>query len=194
MAKPPAIGIRLDPTSADYGKLLKMSGRIAQLLELADAQKNKYLRDTLDLFLGAVYALVLAKHGSYEHRPKQTESDKVVVRARDVESGWIRLDGKWMSGFHFNSALFRISAVYHRSLKIATARLTGQEKVRGLVERVKADPQYKTWKNVSAQAVHVEVTDMKHQPEGLHDKRKVTPSQACYACEEILDLLEMFRG
>jgi hypothetical protein len=56
---------------------------------------------------------------------------------------------------------------------------------------VKADPKYKTWKNVSAQAVHVEVTDMKHQPEGLHDKRKVTPSQACYACEEILDLLEM---
>jgi hypothetical protein len=93
--------MRLDPTSADYGKLLKVSGRIAQLLDLADAQKNKYLKDTLDLFLGAVYALVLAKHGSYEHRPKQTESDKVVVRARDVENGWIRLDGKWMSRLPF---------------------------------------------------------------------------------------------
>lgn len=95
-----------------------------------------------------------------------------------------------MSGFHFNSALFRISAVYHRSLKIAASRLTGQDKVRALVVAVKADPNYARWQNVSAQAVHVEVTDLKHQPEGLHDKRKVTPAQAHRACQEILELLE----
>ena len=160
MAKPPSFGLRLDPTSAEYEKLLKLSGRIAALLEFADAQKDKYLRDTLDLFLGAVYALVLAKYGTYDHRPKPTQPDKILIRARDVESGWIRLDGKWMSGFHFNSALFRISSVYHRSLKIAASRLVGQEEgettrrcresrrgVRELEQRERAGP------------VHVEVTE-----------------------------------
>jgi hypothetical protein len=111
-----------------------------------------------------------------------------------VEGGWLRLDGKWMSGFHFNSALFRISAVYHRSLKIATDRLTPEEKVRTLVTVVKADSKYAGWTNVTAQAVHVEVTEMKHQPEGLHDRRKVTPTQARQACEEILSLLEQWKA
>ena len=45
----------------------------------------------------------------------------MIVRSADYGSnGQIRLDGAWMAGFHFNSAIMRLSAVYHRFLRVIT--------------------------------------------------------------------------
>jgi hypothetical protein len=50
-------------------------------------------------------------------------------RAAQIAGGQLRFDGKWMAGFHFNSALFRIAAVYHRILKIVVGRPTNRDEV-----------------------------------------------------------------
>src|ERR1017187_1940819 len=98
--------------------LIQLCEGITRLLKANRKRGDVYVWATLDDFLGAVYALILAFHNSppFKYRPKSQiiETRTVVKRARSVwVAGKIRTQGKWMSGFCFNNALFRLSAVYH---------------------------------------------------------------------------------
>ena len=97
--------LEMDRTEPDYGRLVGFAARLENLLAKPKVQADDNLPDALDDFLGAVYALVLAKSLGFTDRPtgNQTERDKVQVRAKQVSTGRIRLDGKWMAGFHFNA-------------------------------------------------------------------------------------------
>lgn len=114
--------LQIDRADAAYGRLAGFAARLKVLLDRPKVQADAYLRHGLDDFLGAIYALILAKSQDFTDRPAGTspELDKVQIRAAQVANGQVRLDGKWMAGFHFNSALLRLSAVYHRILRVLT--------------------------------------------------------------------------
>src|SRR5207247_2179893 len=94
----------------------------------------------------------------------------------------------WMAGFHFNSGILRLAAVYHRSLKIAVDQPTTRHYAKTL--RPIAKQRYPTWADKNADAVHVEVNELKHESKGLHEFRNVTPEQAIAAAVEIAELIE----
>jgi len=64
------------------------------------------------------------------------ERDKVQIRAEQVSNGQIRLDGAWMAGFHFNSGIMRLSAVYHRLLRVITNNHAKGQWVETLLKQV----------------------------------------------------------
>src|SRR5204862_3226687 len=104
-----------------------------------------------------------------------------------------RLDGKWMGGFHFNSALFRIAAVYHRLLKIVVDNPNTGATVDVL--RPKANKLYVgwtgyQWSRANADSVHGEVTRLKHTPNATLTQRRAKFEQALDGVEELLKLIE----
>src|SRR5437588_12691736 len=124
----PHLMLQIDRADPTYGRIANFASRLRVLLDRPKVQSDPYLRHALDDFVGAIYALILAKSQDFTDRPAGTspERDKVQIRAEQLANGQVRLDGKWMAGFHFNSALLRLSAVYHRSLIVVTNdNLTG---------------------------------------------------------------------
>jgi hypothetical protein len=102
-----------------------------------------------------------------------------------------------MAGFHFNSALFRIAAVYHRTLKITVGRPTTRDDVptlRTQVENLHRQWKQAEWSSGHVHLVHSQVNDLKHTPRGVHDRRKVTYQDALAAIGELLDLIEAWTG
>ena len=180
-------GFKIDPADPEYAPLLRAAGRIAELLRIADARKDDLLQYTADLSLGAVYAFVFAKLAGYEHRMGPAEPDKPAIRARNVASGWIQAEGKWIAGFHFNSAILRVAAVYHRSLKIALD--DPDTKAFAMTLRPLAKARYPKWSDDNAAAIHREVNTIKHEAGGLR-RRTTTPEEALKAIEEVIALLE----
>jgi len=97
--------------------------RISTLLKSPVVAKNSDLEACLDDLLGALYALVFAEQAGFVHRvDRPIEISAVITRAEQVSKGEVRVDGKWIAGFHFNSALYRISATYHRTLKLVIGK------------------------------------------------------------------------
>ena len=184
--------VEVDLKDSAYRRVARFANRIEKLL--AARPTDPHLRDTLDLFLGVLYALALAKMEGFVDRTKaSTQVTAITRRAADVAAGKIRLDGKWMAGFHFNSALFRIAAVYHRLLKIVVDNPDTGETVDVL--RPKATKRYArwtghSWSRTNADAIHGEVTRLKHKPSATLNQRRAKFAQAFDASEELLQLVE----
>lgn len=164
--------------------LVRLSGRIAELL-----QSVPRLRDPLDFLLGAVYALWLADELGFHERDLQLPNDYwqfPLKRAQDMAAGALRTDGKWAAGFYFNSALLRIAASYHRTLKALT-RQDGY--VPALREKV-APP----FSRSNLDKVHCEVNHLKHTPNGIESGRRITFAIAIDSVNELLDLIHSHRA
>lgn len=69
-------------------QLVGLGKRIAKLLSSKKAKGNDFVLATLDDFLGAVYALILALHNDppFKHRPRGQRIDPraVLKRARSI--------------------------------------------------------------------------------------------------------------
>jgi hypothetical protein len=184
--------VEVDLKDPAYRRVAKFANRIDKLL--AARPTDPHLRDTLDLFLGVLYALALAKMEGFADRTNSsTQVTAITTRAADVAAGRIRLDGKWMAGFHFNSALFRVAAVYHRFLKIVVDNPDTRETVDVL--RPKAAKRYARWtghpwSRTNADEIHGEVTRLKHKPSATLNQRRAKFAQAFDASEELLQLVE----
>lgn len=183
--------------------LIRFGQRIAKLLESTKTQQHDYAVAVLDDLLGAVYALVLALHNEppFKDRPpgQKIEIDPLIARANGLAERRIRLTGTWMAGFHFNSAIFRLSSVYNRTLKV----ITGQIDIRGGVGKrdnpnspisVAKDIYKKwtsdVWKDENIGNVHDRVNELKHEAVGFYWSRNVSETEAVRALEELLILLE----
>jgi hypothetical protein len=170
---------------------------MASLLETPLASSNTELFSTLDDFLGAAYSLTFAQRGGFKERRDQTpELEPPRTRARQLEQGHVRIDGVWMAGFHFNSALYRIAAVYHRVLKLAASDNALQKRKRPMVDDLLPDvePRFPNWKHDHLTAVHNEVNLLKHERCGIYSTRRVLFDDAVAAAEELLNLLEAWIG
>lgn len=177
----------LDLTDPIHAALSSYAGRIGKLLTASSVQGNLDLAGSLDDFLGAVYALIQAKQHSFADRTGPIEITAVQERAQKIAVGQVRIDGKWVAGFYFNNALFRIAAIYHRHrvLKIVVGK---KAYVTKLVPKAKT--LYPQWTNSKLDAVHDQVNDLKHTPRGVYDQRTVTYDDAVAAVGELLVLIE----
>lgn len=177
-----------------FAALARAGARISALLKSPKVAVDSAAVACLDDFLGAVYALIFARLEEFTDRVGvPIEADKFLVRAEQISSGSIRTDGQWMAGFHFNSALFRIAAAYHRALKVVLAEpqsrdfaLTLQPRAAALYRQWNA----KDWSSGRNEDVYKEVNHLKHTPKGVYKGRLVQFKDAMDAIEELLELIE----
>lgn len=188
----PHLFLELDLSDPTHRDLAGLGHRLDTLLNKPRVLTDDDFAGTLDEFLGALYALVLARAQGFVDRKPGTPIEIPVLRIRSAQiaSGRARIDGKWMAGFYFNSALLRLAVVYHRGLKI----LTGSGDYVGPLLK-KLDPIYRgwmrhSWSNTNIHRLHEEVNDLKHTPHGLYRGRNVTYQQAVAAVDELLKLFE----
>lgn len=187
---------------ADLGDLqfANFGERIAKLIESPKSQSTHYLVAMLDDFLGAVYALILATHNKppFKERTGPIEVPVVLKRAKQVAGGKVRMAGAWFAGFHFNSALFRLAATYHRALKVVTGNESNRKIYRDdLLEHAMASYKKWTganWKHAELDEIYDEVNYLKHEAEGIYQERKVTLEEARLGVEEVLGLLEVWNS
>ena len=178
--------LNFEPDDPRFKPLFGYAGRIGKLLTAPAVLANPDLAGSLDDFLGAVYALIQAKHHKFADRAgRPIEIKPVALRAGQIAKGRVRTNGQWIAGFYFNNALFRTAAVYHRILKIVVG-----EKAFVPVLLPKAQGLYPRWTNSELDKVHNQVNDLKHTPRGVHDQRTVTYDDAVAAIGELLDLIE----
>ena len=176
-----------DPTEA---RLAGCARRIGQLLKSPAVTANAQAQSSLDDFLGAVYALIRAKHEGFRDRPGRTIAIlPVAQRAARIAAGNLKTEGLWIAGFYFNNALFRTAAVYHRMLKVVTG---GNGYVPTLLP--KASKQYPSWTSSELSKVHDQVNDLNHDlnhdPRGIYHGRTVTYAEALSAACELLEVIE----
>lgn len=180
--------LQIDLTDGSYKTLTEFAGKIATFLEDSKIQAEPNAVGVLDDLLGAVYSLILARHHFFDDRTdRPIEIPVIQKRSSDVHNGDIRIDGKWIAGWHFNSALFRIAAVYHRLLKVVVGNPTTKEYVPALLPKVRA---LHDWSNDRAHAIHDEVNTLKHTPQGVHSLRTATFEDGLVSIGELLDLIE----
>jgi len=60
----------------------------------------------------------------------------------------VRTSGNWLAGFHFNSALFRIAATYHRGLKVVSGKETSDLQKGELLKIV--EPAFPSWQHMGS--------------------------------------------
>jgi hypothetical protein len=183
--------LRIDVNDTTYAALSRSADGIGKLLSVPTVQANADLAGSLDDFLGAVYALILAKQSGFTDRlSRPIEIAVVEKRARQIAAGKVRTDGKWMAGFHFNSALFRMAAVYHRLPKVVVGKVGHVHALRSDAQQLYYRWKQSSWTSDKLDMVHSQVNDLKHTPRGIHDQRTVTYQDAVAAVGELLDLVE----
>jgi hypothetical protein len=184
--------------------MISIAERVSALLASPKVQNSCFAVATLDDLLGAIYAFVLAFHNqpTFKYRPvgKKIDPHVIVKRARSISQAHrIRLSGKWMAGFHINSALFRLLAVYHRVLKIAVGKPRSKEQIgnetdsKSLLYKSKGVYQCwtgKQWNNIHINTVRTEVNDLKHDSAGIYWGRRVKETDAIAGLRELLELFE----
>jgi hypothetical protein len=182
--------LRLDLTDPCDKELAAYGRRLAKLLLYASAEKNHFLVATLDDFLGVLYALIFAGHNSrpFDSRNSPIDVPTVVKRANDIAGGAVRTSGNWLAGFHFNSALFRIAATYHRGLKIVSGKESSDLKKGALLRLV--EPSFPDWQHKCLDKIWDEVNCLKHTADGLFSSRTVSRHEASSAIAELLELFE----
>jgi hypothetical protein len=193
-----AIVMHVDLADSSYRALAEFASRIAALLKSARVTSDPNAVATLDDLLGALYSLILARHHKFEDRTSQTiETPVLERRASQVQAGEVRIDGKWIAGWHFNSALYRVAAVYHRVLKVTIGDPETREYVPALRPRVQQlYRQWRSsdWSSVGADAICTEVNTLKHTSKGVYFGRTATFEEATIAVAELLDLVEAWNG
>lgn len=195
--------MRDDATAPEYAEVDRkdpiqkaLSGygsRVATLLSQEKVLKCPQMIAALDDFLGALFALLFAKQGHFVDRTKQPiEVGAIIRRTEQLTTGRINRAGPWMAGFHFNSAMFRIAATYHRVLKVVTGDPETGDRVATL--RPTAEELYlkwtkRAWSRVDLDKVLGQVNKLKHS-QGVFYRRTVKYSEALNSVNELLGLVE----
>jgi hypothetical protein len=176
--------LTLDLQDPTYQALAHYAGRIGKLLTAPAVTANSDLAATLDDFLGAIYAFIFAKQTNFTDRlDRCIDINAVKTRAGQLAAYEVRVDGLWMGGFHFNSALFRIAAVYHRILQIVTGK---DGNVPDL--QTEALSLFGHWMSIRLHKAYSQVNELKHEPQGIYYARLVSYREGLDAIGDLLDL------
>jgi hypothetical protein len=174
---------KMDLADVRLSELAGLADRIVKLLEKPQTKANQALVAVLDDLLGAIYALISAREGGFKGKSRSSEFKPILERAKEVANGDVKTDGNWMAGFHFNSAIFRISAVFDRLPKaVACCHLSAKS-----AYLKKNGGQ---WKNTDAHAIREEVNRLKHTPKGLFTGRLKDFAVGLSAVKQLLELAE----
>jgi hypothetical protein len=176
--------------------LRSLGRRIRTLLGRVDVDTDtgKKLLDILDYVLGALCALMYAAVLGYEDRPKEWDSESyreesLLPRATDMSAGWLRIEGKWAAGLHFNSALVRMDAAHERVEALAGMKQKPTMKTRPSVEK---EPSWCADKQTHKQLIKIykQVGRLKHKEEAIASGRIVLFADAVEAFGELVALFE----
>jgi hypothetical protein len=186
--------LQINLNDEPYKALAGYGSRLVGLLGNTEVRSDADAIGSLDDLLGAVYSLIFAKHYHFVDRPDRAiEIDAIRKRAEQIQRGVVRIDGKWMAGWHFNNGLFRVAAVYHRLLKVASGQPDLKRPMAKLLLDVKIIYRQWTgadWINDHAQVIYEEVNTLKHTPEGVYSARKATFDDAIAGIDELLRLVD----
>jgi hypothetical protein len=170
--------------------LKRLAERLKVQMESASTAEE---RDPLDYLLGALHSLFRATQLGYQHRGfplgNKYWAEGPMPRVRLMTEGKIRVEGKWLAGFYFNSALARIAAAFERAVRHKAKRKkigTGVQSVWGLLGAL----QLRHFERGNLALVYGEVNPLKHEAAGLAKGRRVSLADAIAAFGEMLDLLE----
>jgi hypothetical protein len=181
--------ITLDLTQAREARLAHAASRTATLLKSATSPE---LIAVLVDFLGVIYSLVFANRGGFTDRTnKPIEVSVLKTRAQQLATGHVRMTGTWMAGYHFNSALIRTSAVYHRALKTINNQNATLKTLVPLTKAAYTKTTGKNWEDTNLELVRGQVNNLKHDADGTYHTRQVTYEQAVTAAEELLTVIEV---
>jgi hypothetical protein len=163
-------------------QLSTLANRIATLVAKFREKPTDPVVAALDELLGAVYALVSAIEKDFKGKLGASEFEPVFIRAQHLANGLVRKDGNWMAGFHFNSAMFRISAVLDRLPRA----LGGHSVASGRYQKKTG----KAWQNKEAHEIREEVNRLKHEPSGIFGTRRSALTAAITAVDQLVHLAE----
>jgi hypothetical protein len=191
----------------DAPELRACAKRLQPLMQRA---RGDEARAPLDYLLGALHALLQAKRHRFKDRQHALDDERgrshegveyweygPMVRVRLIADGKLRIDGGWVAGFYFNSALARLASVFDRAVRWRAIQLGLDKDPRP----PRSGPPPRVWqllremglqeftKGKLAQ-VYEEANPLKHKAAGLARRRKVTMADATRAFGEMLDLLE----
>ncbi len=180
----------LDLKDSKQKRLAGFAARIVKLLEKPEVQANEPLVAVIDDLLGAVYALIAARQEKFKGKLGKSDFPPILDRSKLIAGGKPKVSGNWMAGFHFNSAMFRLSAVFDRLPK----SLAGCSHGEGCCEHG-AGARYrklkgKAWPNQQLHDIRKEVNAIKHEAIGVYKGRRANLSAALAAVNQILDLTE----
>jgi hypothetical protein len=173
---------RIDLTDSRLADLAACAGDVATLLQSAPTS-SAGLIGVLDDLLGAIYELISSVELDFHGKTGQSPHQPVITRAQQLAKGEVRSDGNWMAGFHFNSALFRISALFDRLPKAITCCHTSA----AAAYLQKAG---KPWDKRDAHRIRKQVNRIKHEPGGSFVARSPNAdfATAVAAVKQLLEL------
>lgn len=166
----------------------------------------------LDYLLGALHGLHQATRLQYKDRDHALDDVRgrspegieyweygPLTRVRLMTEGKLRVDGAWVAGFYFNSALARMAAVFDRVVRLKATQKglikTGSKPRRPpSVWELLRDLGLNRYTKGKLADVYAEVNPLKHSPEGLAKRRKVTMGDATVAFAQMLELVESFHA
>jgi hypothetical protein len=185
-------------------RLQALARRLEALMKKAHGDEA---RAPLEYLLGALHGLFEAKTLGFKDRSHALDDARgrsaagveywdygPLRRVRLMTEGKLRIDGAWVAGFYFNSALVRIAAVFDRVVR-RQAAAKGLHRaphrgrppsVRELLRRLGLG----RFTSGTLANVYDEVNRLKHHAAGLARRRHVTMANATAAFEQMLDLLE----
>jgi hypothetical protein len=144
------------------------------------------------MYLGALHGLCRAMELRYRDGAvpdRRAYAAQLTKGFRRLSRGHQALKGQWLAGFYFNDGLFRLSAVYARSLKIAT-KASGRPNISCLRDLAVAKGLMKPSACQALSTVQQDVNDLKHN-DGLLPSRRTNLATAVSAAEEAVELLRM---
>ena len=163
-------------------ELASFAERIAVVAERFRKKPQDPVVAALDDLLGAVYALVSAIEKEFKGKLGPSEFEPVFIRAKHLAGGQVRKDGNWMAGFHFNNAMFRISAVLDRLPKAFGGHTAAANRYRKKTGTA--------WTSTEAHEIRKEVNRLKHKASGVFGKRRSALKAAITAVDQLLHLAE----
>lgn len=173
---------QVDLLNVNLKRLTELADRIGKLFDKFQAKPSDPIVSALDDLLGALYALVSAVEKGFKGKTGFSEFEAASMRAKQLASGLVRKDGNWMAGFHFNSAMFRISATFDRLPKALAGSYTG-------ADIAYSETQGKPWQKTAADKIREEVNTVKHKG-GLWAGRNADIATTLSAVNELLELAE----
>ena len=180
----------LDLKDKTQKRLAGFAARIVTLVEKPNVQKNEPLVSVLDDLLGAAYALIAARQENFKGKLGKSEFAPILDRAKLIATAKPKNSGNWMAGFHFNSAMFRISAVFDRLPKSLAgckhAEACCEHGAAARYQKVKG----KAWQMQQLHDIRKEVNAIKHDAVGVYRGRKANLNAALAAVNQILELAE----
>lgn len=180
---------KIDLADPTFKELARSANRMVPLLAAAHKKGDKDMVAVFDDMLGVVYALIDAHKLGFKGKARESDYAAIEKRSKQLSVGEVRRVGTWMAGFHFNSGMFRLSAVFAR-LVIRLGGKPKEQDARAEAEKAFLKKKGVAWVNKEANDIRREVNSLKHEVGGVFKGRAQDLGTALTALDQLLTLVE----